>query len=102
MVRRNTQVTRTLEALQEFSDSLRVTLPHLYGVLADEEDFRGLVLKPKDDGTTLAVLKRYASDGTPEVCFGVGYGVFGCLLAVDRVVQGGRWKPDKPWRPSEK
>lgn len=102
MVLRKSAVTRKLHELGEFGESFRATLPSLYGVLSDEDDFRGMVLKPKDDGTTLAVVKRYSGDGTPQVCFGVGYGVFGALLAADRVIQGGHWKFDKPWAPGGK
>ena len=84
------------------SDLIRETLPHLHAVLCSEDDFIELRLMAKADGTTLAILKRYGSDGGPMICFGSGYGAMASLLAIDATVQGGKWRVDKPWSPSVK
>lgn len=71
--------------------------PHVSAIFGDAAEFNGLVLKVRDDGTVLAVLKAFGSDGAPIVCFGTGYGPVGALHGLDRSVQGGSWKKDKPW-----
>lgn len=83
-------------------DALRDGVPHLSGVLNDEENFVSLLLKARDDGTCLAVLKKYSGDGTPLVCFGSAYSVSGCMVAIDATINGGNWKTDKPWQPPTK
>lgn len=97
MAYHRTTTTVKLQELSGWAEQMAQLMPHLYAVIADEEDFRGLNCKAKDDGTTLAVVKRFGPDGTPQVCFGVGYGFFGALYAIDRTIQGGNWKFDKPW-----
>jgi hypothetical protein len=77
-------------------------VPQLTSVLRNEEDFISLLVKLCDDGTTLAILKRYGPDGGPMVCFGSGYGVAGCLVAIDATIAAGKWRVDKPWRPESK
>ena len=72
-------------------------VPSFANFLSDEEGFREVRFKMKDDGTFLVILKGYFSDGGLSVCFAVGYGFSGALLAVDSVIQGGPWKVDKPW-----
>lgn len=85
----------------ELESWFQVKLPHLGGVLADEADFIELRVKMRNDGTTLGILKRYDGKGSPVVCFGTGYGVVLCLLALDASIQGGNWRLDKPWKPRE-
>lgn len=79
------------------AELLAQEVPSVYAVFADEDNFDRVLIKHRPDGTYLAVLKRVASDGSMSVCFGSGYGVTGCLLALDRAVQGNAWKADKPW-----
>lgn len=81
----------------DLDESLQRLVPHLFSVLAESDDFIALYVKARDDGTILAIAKRYDSDGTPVVCFGSGYGVSGALMAIDATIQGGHWKTDKPW-----
>lgn len=76
--------------------------PQLASVLRDEADFISLLVKLCDDGTTLAILKRFGSDGGPMVCFGSGYGVAGCLIAIDATIAAGKWRVDKPWSAQSK
>lgn len=83
----------------EFEEGFREALPHLGSFLADEEQFVELRFKVMEDGTTLAIAKSYGSDGTPMVCFGAGYGSCAAMLAIDRTIQGGAWRIDKPWQP---
>lgn len=85
----------------ELETWFQTKLPHLGAVLANEEDFIELRIKMRFDGTTLGILKRYDSNGGPVVCFGTGYGVVLCLLALDATVQGGNWRVDKPWKPKK-
>jgi hypothetical protein len=80
-------------------DGFSTLFPHLAGVLGDETSFNGLRLNVRDDGTVLAILKRFDQSGGPIVCFGVGYGAVGALHGLDRTVASGSWKVDKPWEP---
>lgn len=102
MVARTDKRVSGVQKWAAIDDALRGVLPHLASVLADEDDFLGMHIKPRGDGTTLAVVKRYNGDGTPMVCFGSGYGVAGCLMAADSAIQGDNWRIDKPWSPSSK
>lgn len=83
-------------------NALKAGVPQVRSALADEDDFRELRLKLRDDRTTLAILKAYGSDGGPVVCFGSGYGVVGALMALNASIAVGAWKTDKPWKPSKK
>lgn len=87
------------ERLVEFDASFLKYVPHLRAFFSNEESFIDIRLKARDDGTILVIAKEYSSDGTPMVCFGVGYGVVAALLAIDATMNGGRWKIDKPWQP---
>lgn len=89
------------ERLVRLDDSLHELIPHLYGVLCEEDDFIEFRVKAQDDGTVLGILKRYNPEGAPMVLFGGGYGVLGAFLTVDAAVQGNRWRVDKPWKPGK-
>lgn len=78
-------------------EQLAAQLPHLFSVLSEEDDFIELRIKAKPDGSTLALLKRFGSDGGPVICFGVGYGAVGSLMAINATVASGNWREDKPW-----
>lgn len=60
-------------------------------------DFREIRIKARDDGTVLAIAKGYDADGTPIVCFGVGYDVLMSLVAINATITGGNWRVDTPW-----
>lgn len=77
--------------------SIEKYIPHLWGVLTAEDDFIELRLKAREDGSILAIVKRYSPDGGPVVLFGNGYGASGALLAADAAIQGDSWREDKPW-----
>lgn len=97
-------MSKKLAASERFAvlgSQLGTLLPHLNGVLSDETDFISLQIKLRPDGTCLAVLKKYGDDGRPLVLFGSGYGVPGALMGTDSAVQGGRWRPDKPFKPKK-
>lgn len=85
-----------------FDGALGEYLPHVQAWWGDPEAFLKLQVNAREDGTCLAIAKGYSSDGTPVVCFGSGYGVAGALMALDATLQGGRWRPDKPWPASGK
>lgn len=87
---------------QALDKALGSGAPQLTSVLRDEAEFISLLVKACEDGTSLAILKRYGSDGGPMVCFGSGYGVAGCLIAIDATIAAGKWRVDKPWRPESK
>lgn len=80
-----------------FVDGFHTAVPHLSSWMGDEDQFIELRIKLKDDGSCLAVAKGYGPDGGKLVCFGVGYGVLGACFAIDRTIQGGNWRVDKPW-----
>jgi nucleoid-associated protein YejK len=67
----------------QLEEALSQTVPQVFSILANEDDFISLYAKIRDDRTTLLVLKRYGSDGGPTVCFGSGYGVAGAFLALE-------------------
>jgi hypothetical protein len=100
VARQKNSINSPLRKLTELDEQFKVALPQLRSVLLDEEDFIGLNIKNKADGSTLAVVKRYDADGTPMVCFGVGYGFFGALYGANQAIQGNNWRVDKPWRPA--
>lgn len=89
-------------AWTEINDVLLKHTPQLASVLGDEEDFLTLYVKMKEDRTLLGVLKRYGSDGGPEVCFGSGYTIAGCFLGLEGSIAANKWRPDKPWEPDGK
>lgn len=93
----DTVVIKGQERWVALSDSLSRYAPHLSGWLATEDEVREIRFKWRDDGTCLAIAKGYGSDGGETVCFGAGYGFSGAVLAVDRSIQGGNWRADKPW-----
>jgi hypothetical protein len=86
--------------LLEIEESLSTGCPHLAAWSADEDSYRELRIQLRDDGTMLVIAKGFGPDGGHVVCFGVGYGLSGGLLAIDRTIQGGNWKFDKPWSPN--
>lgn len=43
----------------------------------------------------LAVAKRYADDGTIQVCFGSGPDFVGALLGLENSIDHDKWRPDK-------
>lgn len=93
MSKKNTGV----ESYNSLHDAVHHSTPHLYAWFSDEEDFRELRIQHKPDGSCLAIAKGYGSDGGPIVCFGVGYGMLGAFIAVDRTIQAGNWREDPPY-----
>lgn len=83
-------------------ESVGTALPHLIAWLDARDEFVELRLKMKPDGTILAIAKGFGVDGGPVVCFGLGYGALGSLLAINASIQGGNWRFDKPWEPPAK
>lgn len=75
-------------------------LPHFYTWLTDQDDFEGLNIKRREDGTCIAVAKGYDPEGLPVVAFGSGYDALSCLVQLDRAINGGKWREDKPWQPN--
>lgn len=84
-----------------FDAMLQAAVPHLHAVFSRESDFIEIRVKARDDGTCLTIVKAYSADGAPMVVFGSGYGVAAALMGVDGSIQGGRWRPDRPWKPGE-
>lgn len=91
MPRKNTEVERFLA----FDSIVKDALPQFHAFLTDEEDFRGFSVKPRDDGTFLAVAMGTSSDGLPVVCFGQGYGATGAIYGMERTLAANQWKTDK-------
>ena len=78
------------------------TLPGVYNLLGRlEEDFDRLNIKRRGDHDWIAVCKAFSDDGTPIVCFASGVDLVGCLVALDGVIQAGRWRADTPWKGSK-
>jgi len=96
---KKTQASSQAERWLAFEAELRRWVPHAAAWLSSVEEFRELRFKARDDGTVLAIAKGYGSDGGPTVCFGVGYDVITAFMQLDKTVQGGHWKFDKPWAP---
>jgi hypothetical protein len=83
------------------SDGLMAAVPQVSALSGDPEDFISLLIKQKEDGTCLAVFKRYGPDGGPMVCFGSGYEIAGCLIGLEGAVAANKWRVDRPWEPGE-
>lgn len=77
-------------------------VPHFLSWSNDSDSFREIRLKFRPDGTTLAIAKGYAEDGSLVVCFGAGYGIAGALIAVDGTINSGNWREDRPYSPNGK
>lgn len=94
------------DAWSAIDQALQTNIPQVHSLVTNSGDFTELRLKARDDGTTLAILKAYAQDGTPMVAFGVGMSFSLSLIAVEATIAGGHWKRDKfhgsTWKPSEK
>ena len=86
-----------ISPLLALAAALEAHVPQFFAWSCDEDDFRELRIKLKPDGTMLVVAKGTFADGGPSVCFGVGYGVVGALLAVNATITSGNWRKDKPW-----
>ncbi len=82
--------------------SFQAEVPQVASVFAAEDDFLSILIKHQDDGSCLAVIKRFGPDGAPMVAFGGGYGVAGALMALDATIAGNRWRVDKPWSSKRK
>lgn len=98
---RKTSGDGRIRAWQELANALGEHTPQLNSVVGDADGFISLYVKLKDDGTIMGVLKRYGPDGGPLVCFGSGYGLSGCFIALDSSIAGNKWRVDKPWDPSK-
>lgn len=90
------------QAWLRLTEAFKAEVPQLTSVITDEVDFIDLRVKLRDDGSCLAIVKRYSADGGPVVCFGAAYGAIGALVAIDRAITGNNWKVDKPWSPDKK
>lgn len=75
----------------------KLQFPHLWSWQENTDAFRGLNFVARDDGTVLGIAKGYGPDGGMVVAFGSGYDVVTAFEALDRTIQGGHWKVDKPW-----
>lgn len=93
MSRQDSQRGRYDAAHKTFSQ----LFPQIYSVLDRERDFVSLLVKVRDDGSCIAVLKEFGPDGAKLVCFGSGYGAVGALLGLEGSVAAGHWKVDKPY-----
>lgn len=76
--------------------------PQFSVYVTTSEDFRSVLFKLKPDGTVLGVLKGHLADGSPSVCFGVGYDLFGAIMGLEATLSSGDWRKDNPWPPTEK
>ena len=91
--KKDTKQKRWLRIVDMVGDEL----PNLASWLGEEEEFIELRIKAREDGSTLAIAKGYSGTGMPVVCFGVAYGPYLALMAIDASIQGGNWREDKPW-----
>lgn len=90
---------KQMDRWQQVDAFLRLQIPHFMAWQGSQADFNSVKFLARDDGTTLAVAKGYAADGSPVVCFGVGYGMVMALMALDGTMQGDGWRVDRPWSP---
>ena len=49
-----------------------------------------------DSGGILCILKRFGSDGAPEVMFAHGDDYVDALVQAERALAAAKWRPDKP------
>lgn len=85
------------DAWVETDKQLRRLFPHLAAWYNSTDEFDRLTIMLRDDGTHLAIGKGYGDDGGPIVCFGGGYGLAAALMSIDKTIQAGNWKVDKPY-----
>lgn len=79
-----------------FHSAWQRELPLLYDFLGGNDGFTEFRVYSRGDSDFLAVLKGVASDGAPRIAFASGADVFSCLVASEVVLEGQRWRPDKP------
>lgn len=71
--------------------------PQLLGLVGrHSEDFKELRVYQRGENDCLGVLKRYNSDGKPEVLFGNGQDFVAALLALEGSYTAARWREEKP------
>jgi len=95
---KNPQVQRWIGLVE----SLHVSIPHVVSFWDAYDEFVSIRISLSGDGSILGVVKRFASDGGLEVCFGAGSDVCGALIALDRSIQGGNWRSDVPYEDRKK
>ena len=87
-------------AYVDLEQAVFTKLPQLHSVLVrNDGDAVGLQLKHRGPSDWIAVLRRDGHAGGPEVAFGTGFDVIGCLLGLEGALAADRWREDKPWTP---
>lgn len=96
----NSDFNHKLDARTRFEREFSQYLSNLWGAV--RTDARGSVyavyIRAKTGGTWIAVAKRYSpATAEPEVTFGSGSNFMSALKELNRSIQGGKWKPDRPY-----
>lgn len=79
------------------STELARLFPQVYGVVQTNiADFDSLRLYQRGEDDFLGVLKKFDSDGTPVVLFGVGVDFVTVMLSIEAAISANRWRTDKP------
>jgi len=63
------------------------------------EDAVEVRLKHRGGGDWLVIVKRVGSDGAPQVLFTQAYDFVSALVSVDRGLEVGQWREDRPYVP---
>ena len=77
-------------------EALTKEIPLVFAFVSNSsEDFISLRISYRGPGDYLAIGKRYAGDGAPEVIFGSGPDFIGCLAGLEVALDQDKWRPDK-------
>lgn len=88
----HSKLIQMVKAFEKFSE--------VYPSLAEAtqrrpEDFAGLSVWLGDSGNLVAALRRFGSDGAPEVLYSEGVDFMDLLYNLDKRSAGDNWRPDK-------
>lgn len=76
---------------------LEQELPQVAGLVrGSAEEFEFLKILHRGPNDVLAILKRYASDGTPQVLFGNGATFVDALYGLEGAFAANKWRKDTP------
>jgi hypothetical protein len=96
-VDKNEQGKRTLDDLHLLTRGLSRVATLSTALSAGGQKVTAVTFRAREDGI-LVVLKRLADDdGHPEVCFAEASTFLDALLAANRALVSGKWRPDKPF-----
>lgn len=96
--KQNTVVQARLLPPEQITATILAVTPQVGAFFSGTHtDFVSLYIKQRGDYDFILVLKRYASDGGLEVCFGGGASLGSAFKNLEGSVAAAKWRPDRPY-----